>query len=159
MVIPAAAVIAKLAERAGSRVAVSAGVACLVVATLPGQISARAADGHLWAPQEFASVISVNGRPGDALVDPDFLALTLRYHLRNQRPPEPLVASPAEREGTFMDVQVPEGMQAERLQGYSRVWVLAEILQDRALPAGFCASDSWTSAFNIARLTLATRCR
>lgn len=158
MVIPAAALIAKLAVPARSRVAVSAGVACLVVATLPGQISARAADGHLWAPQQFAAVISANGQPGDALVDPDFLALTLRYHLRNQRPPEPLVASPAEREGTFMDVQVPAGMQAERLQGYSRVWVLAEILQDRALPAGFCASDSWTSAFNIARLTLATRC-
>lgn len=158
IVIPAAALIGKLFVPARARLIAWAGVACLVAATLPGQISARAEDGHLWAPQQFAAVITANSRPGDALVDPDFLALTVRYHLRNQRLPEPLVASPAEREGTFMDVQVPAEMQAERLQSYSRVWVLAEILQDRPLPAGFCASDSWTSAFDIARLTLATRC-
>lgn len=158
MVIPAAALIAKLAVPARARVAVAAGVVCLVGAALPGQISARASDGHLWAPQQFAAVISANGQPGDALVDSDFLALTLRYHLRHQRLPEPLVASSAEHEGTFMDKQVLAGMQAERLQGYSPVWVLAEILQNRSLPDGFCASQSWTSAFDIARLTLATRC-
>lgn len=158
MVIPAAALLAKLSVPARSRIAVGAGLVCLVAVTLPGQISARAADGHLWAPQQFAAVISAQSQPGDALVDSDFLALTLRYHLRNQQLPEPLVARRAEQEGTFMDVQVPAEIQAERLQSYSRVWVLAEILQDRPLPAGFCARQSWTSAFDIAKLTLATRC-
>lgn len=158
MVIPAAALLAKLSVPAQARVAVSAGIVCFVAVTVPSQISARAADGHLWAPQRFAAIISTNSQPGDALVDADFLALTLQYHLRNQRLPEPLVASPAEQEGTFVDAQVPAWMQVERLQGYSRVWVLAEILQDRSLPAGFCAQQSWTSAFDIARLTLATRC-
>jgi len=158
MVLPAAALIAMLTVPTRARVAVTAGVVCLVAASLPGQISARAADGHLWAPQQFAAVILAHSQPGDALVDSDFLALTLRYHLRHQRLPEPLVASSAEQEGNFMDKQVPGGQQAERLQGYSRLWVLAEVLQNRSLPDGFCATQSWTSAFDIARLTLATRC-
>ncbi|MDR6417075.1 hypothetical protein [Pseudarthrobacter sulfonivorans] len=158
MVIPAAALVVRLAALGRARVAVAAGLVCLLAATLPSQISARAADGHLWAPQQFAAVMGANARPGDALVNPDFLALTLRYHLRGQHFPEPLVASPAEQEGTFMDVQVPVRFQAERLQGYSRVWILAEVLRDRPLPVGFCARQSWTSAFNIARLTLATPC-
>ena len=41
---------------------------------------------------------------------------------------------------------------------FAGVRVLSELLQDRSLPDGFCALQSWTSAFDIARLTLATRC-
>lgn len=158
MVLPAAALISMLFDLPKFRFIVAAALASLIALTIPGQVSARGPDGHLWAPQEFAALIIDDGEPGDGLVDADFLALTLQYHLRGHAIPEPLVLGAANAEGKFTDTQVPIASQLERLTDYSRLWVLEETTNAKPLPVGFCPEEVWTSGYGIARLTLATRC-
>ncbi|WP_320536997.1 glycosyltransferase family 39 protein [Pseudarthrobacter sp. IC2-21] len=158
MILPAALLISRMLDLPKLRIPVLLTVACLMVLALPGQVSARAPNGHVWAPQVLTSVIIDQSRPGDALVDPGFLALTVKYHLNDHHLPEPLVERTAQLEGKFVDQQVPLEQQAERLKNYERLWVLDEIISERPLPVGFCRRDSWESDFAIARLTLAGRC-
>jgi mannosyltransferase len=162
-IVPALALLAAIgAEALGSRHrwVLPVVMAAALVATLPAQVDLRSPSGHLWDTRSLAARLASLREPRDALYAPDYyVALPLRYYLRADPLPEPLVRVSGRSQGTFTDeVITDDAAVSTALTGTTKLWIVDEPLMNRSLPRGFCELQRWVSRDGIAQLRLAVRC-
>ncbi|MDP9883356.1 mannosyltransferase [Sinomonas atrocyanea] len=160
MVISASFAISRLFALPSLRIAVPACLIILGLLTIPTQVQVRSEDGHNWAPQQLAAIITSEANVNtDALFAPGWaVRLPVLYHLSSSHLTEPLVRSSGQSTGHFEPQLVDRVDFANKLRPYARVWVLSRAGEENVRLEGFCVSNSWHAKFDIATLSLEARC-
>jgi mannosyltransferase len=148
--VPAAALLAGAGLASLGRAAVGGGLALIVLAALPGQISDRQADGHSENLRQLSHLVAVHSRPGDALLipRPNDREFEAAYPAGYRSLRDIGLAQTPTQSATLLGTSAPTQLVRRRLTTTTRLWVI-ETGQERGnLPLitglGFRPAHRWT---------------